>query len=157
MKATLVCCYIPGHSSGTSNSSLSLVLATDISYLIPESQVQCWVIGASPLCVFFSPANHIVTTSHFVHLHFDPPPRPNSSKAWPLRVTWMPGSAGRWWKWGYNYNVRPPATTIGIMVSIGNHHQMAARFGLVKYYNLPRYRVLMFFVCLRCALEGISL
>ena len=94
MKATVVCCYIPGHSSGTSNSSLSLVLATDISYLIPESQVQCWVIGASPvLC--FSPANHIVTTSHFVHLHFDPP-RPNSSKAWPLRVTWMPGSAGRW-------------------------------------------------------------
>ena len=46
------------------------------------------------MCFFF-PANHIVTTSHFVHLHFDPP-RPNSSKAWPLRVTWMPGSAGQW-------------------------------------------------------------
>ena len=28
---------------------------------------------------------------------------------------------------------------LGIMVSIGNHPQMAARFRLVKYYNLPRW------------------
>ena len=30
----------------------------------------------------------------------------------------------------------------GIMVSKGNHPQMAQQFRLVKYYNLPRYIIL---------------
>ena len=37
-----------------------------------------------------------------------------------------------------NYNDLT-ATSLGIMVSKGNHPQMAARFRLVKYYDLPRY------------------
>jgi len=31
----------------------------------------------------------------------------------------------------------------GIMVNKGNHPQMAARFRLVKYYNLPRYGIII--------------
>ena len=31
------------------------------------------------------------------------------------------------------------ATSLEIIVSKGNHPQMALRFRLVKYYNLPRY------------------
>ena len=31
------------------------------------------------------------------------------------------------------------ATSLGIMVNKGNHRQIAARFRLVKYYNLPGY------------------
>ena len=37
-----------------------------------------------------------------------------------------------------NYNDLT-ATSPEIIVSKGNHPQMAARFRLVKYYNLPRY------------------
>jgi hypothetical protein len=39
--------------------------------------------------------------------------------------------------WG-NYNDRTLRPKPGIMVNKGNHPQMAARFRLVKYYNLPR-------------------
>ena len=35
-----------------------------------------------------------------------------------------------------NYN-NLTTTSLEIMVSKGNHPQMAARFRLVKYYNLP--------------------
>ena len=37
-----------------------------------------------------------------------------------------------------NYNDLT-TTSLEIMVSKGNHPQMAARFRLVKYYNLPRF------------------
>ena len=37
-----------------------------------------------------------------------------------------------------NYN-ELTASSLEIMVSKGNHPQMAARFRLVNYYNLPRY------------------
>ena len=44
---------------------------------------------------------------------------------------------------GHTYWVNYVATSLfsltGIIVSKGNHPQMAARFRLVKYYNLPRY------------------
>ena len=39
--------------------------------------------------------------------------------------------------WG-NCNDRTLRPKPGIMVNKGNHPQMAARFSLVKYYNLPR-------------------
>ena len=32
----------------------------------------------------------------------------------------------------------------GIMANKGNHPQMAARFRLVKYYNLPRYSIYIY-------------
>ena len=41
------------------------------------------------------------------------------------------------------------------MVNKGNHPQMAARFRLVKYYNLPRYiYIYMWMCCLRMIHEG---
>ena len=40
-----------------------------------------------------------------------------------------------------NYN-ELTATSLEIMVSKGNHPQMAARFRLVNYYNLPRWFIM---------------
>ena len=40
-----------------------------------------------------------------------------------------------------NYNDLTVRPSPGIMVSKGNHPQMAARFRLVNYYNLPRFIV----------------
>ena len=36
------------------------------------------------------------------------------------------------------------ATSLGIMVNKGNHPQMAARFRLVKYSNLPRILLMVY-------------
>ena len=38
------------------------------------------------------------------------------------------------------------ATSLEIMVSKGNHPQMALRFRLVNYYNLPRYIIIYIYI-----------
>ena len=53
-----------------------------------------------------------------------------------LRSATLPWSC---WQVGANFNDLTVLPNPEIMVNQGNHPKMAARFRLVKYYNLPRY------------------
>ena len=61
------------------------------------------------------------------------------------------GCTGHLYIW-LNYN-ELTTSSLEIIVSKGNHPQMAARFRLVNYYNLPRYMFLLV-VCLNLELKN---